>query len=122
MNVMVNDVVAERGASKFAALEILGSLFKTSGQHRRFRRRVHISQIRRGGSIRCAMSANPDATTASQARCGFTSAPGILPSMRRLGPAPTIRSSVAGLSGDHGNTVGAQLPAWNRLYELAVGA
>src|SRR5207342_1498074 len=64
----------------------------------------------------------PAAISAANARYGFTSAPGMRLSTRRLEPCPTTRNPQVRLSRPQASVVGAQLPAMKRLYELIVGA
>src|SRR5207342_2102795 len=64
----------------------------------------------------------PAAISAANARYGFTSAPGMRVSTRRLEPCPTTRKPQVRLSRPQASVVGAQLPTMKRLYELIVGA
>src|SRR5258708_574944 len=68
------------------------------------------------------MPCRPAAINAAIARYGLTSAPGILDSVRRCWPCPTMRKPHVRLSWPHARVVGAHDAAAYRLYELMLGA
>ena len=76
-----------------------------------------------GGSIRCSMPASPEAITAAYAKIRIHVGAGnaALDAQTR----PTAHDTEAGgpvVGRPRQCAVGAQLPAWNRLYEFTVGA